>query len=134
MQGHGQKLTRNQEKAVAALLAHPSIAAAARAVGVSEKTLDNWLKLPRFRKAFDAVRRQALTDALGDLQRVVGEAVETLKRNLTCGLASVEVKAAGQVLTQVVRCTEFLEIKERVEALEERINAETTGNGAKAAG
>ena len=39
MSGHGEKLTRKQEAAIAALLLQPTITAAAAAVGIGEATL-----------------------------------------------------------------------------------------------
>src|SRR5262245_19804227 len=42
--GHGEKLSRLQERAVSALLSHSTLKAAARAVHVNPKTLSEWLK------------------------------------------------------------------------------------------
>jgi hypothetical protein len=39
MTGHGQKMSRKKEQAIAALLSQPSIARAAKKSGIGEKTL-----------------------------------------------------------------------------------------------
>ena len=39
MKGHGEKLSRNQERAIATLLIHPTMLAAAAAAGVSLENL-----------------------------------------------------------------------------------------------
>jgi len=38
MTGHGQKLSRNQERAIAALLSYPSVVEIARSIRVGEKS------------------------------------------------------------------------------------------------
>ena len=54
--GHGEKLTRKQEQAVAALLEQPTVLRAATAAGVSERTLRLWLKDPGFKAAYPGSR------------------------------------------------------------------------------
>jgi hypothetical protein len=46
MAGHGEKLGRKQEEAIAALLWRRNIDEAARVAGVGARTLLQWLKLP----------------------------------------------------------------------------------------
>ncbi len=47
--------------------------------------------------------------------------METLRRNLDCGNASVEVRAALGVLDQTLKVKEFLELEERMQALEQLV-------------
>ena len=53
-------LSTDQEAAIAALLTQPSIAKAAEAAGVPERTLYRWLKDDKFRAAYRAVRDQLI--------------------------------------------------------------------------
>jgi hypothetical protein len=46
--GHGAKIGRKQEDAIAAFLTQPTPAEAARQTGVGEKTLRRWLQEPGF--------------------------------------------------------------------------------------
>jgi hypothetical protein len=78
MIGHGEKLTRKQESAIAALLSESTINAAAVKTGIGEATLQRWLKLPAFVLAYRDARRQLVRDAVGRLQGGVGEAVDAL--------------------------------------------------------
>jgi len=56
-------LTAEQRAAIQALLAHPTLADAGAACGVSEHTLQVWLKLPAFAVAFvQASRRKRRGD------------------------------------------------------------------------
>src|SRR5687768_1104504 len=100
MRGHGEKLSRTQERAILALLQEPTVAAAAEACGVGEATLARWLRLPAFQAEYRAARRQVVEHGLSQLQQLTSEAAATLRRNLGCGLPSVEVRAALGVLDQ----------------------------------
>jgi len=48
MPGHGDKLNRKQEQAIAALLTETTIEGATRTVGIGHANLKNWLKLLPF--------------------------------------------------------------------------------------
>ena len=61
MRGHGAKFGRKKEEVIAALLTQRNIEEAAKAIGVSTKTLLRWTKDPEF----DAAYRQALRTAYG---------------------------------------------------------------------
>jgi hypothetical protein len=78
MTGHGQKLSRKQEVLIAALLTEPTHAAAAAKAGVSEATLQRWLRLPAFQAAYRQARRELVEAAVGRLQAATGQAVDTL--------------------------------------------------------
>lgn len=56
-------MTSNQNKALAALLTCKSRTEAARACGLSTKTLQGYEKLPEFADALERGRREALADA-----------------------------------------------------------------------
>lgn len=45
MKGHGEKLSRNQEKAIAALISHISIPAEAGSIGVGEVMVSQPLRI-----------------------------------------------------------------------------------------
>jgi hypothetical protein len=116
--GHGEKQERLQEQAVAALLSHPSIAAAAESLGVSDKSLRGWLREPAFKHAYREARRQVVEAAVARLQQAAGKAVETLERNLTCGHPGHENRAAAAILEYAVKGVEMLDVAQRLEALE----------------
>jgi hypothetical protein len=52
MKGHGEKLSRKQDLAIAGLLTEPTIGEAAQKAGVSEVTLWRWLKQADFTSAY----------------------------------------------------------------------------------
>jgi hypothetical protein len=124
MKGHGEKFSRKQELTILALLQQPTIRAAAQAAGVSDVTLWRWLQQPEFRTRYRAARRQVVEGALASLQQATSEAAATLQRNLTCGVPSVEIRAAAAILEQAVRAIELVDLEERLERLEAQLAPE----------
>ncbi len=120
-------LTPKQETAIAALLSTSTIKDAAEACGLTTVTLWRWFQLPEFAAAWRAARRQVVENAITQLQTAASEAVETLKRNLTCGNEAVEVRAASLIIEQAVKGVELVDLQERVERLESLLEAQEKG-------
>lgn len=121
MKGHGEKLSRKQEVALAALLECETIAAAAERAGIGESTLWRWMRIPAFSEQYRVSRQQVLSSSIGALQKASERAVAALCRNLDCGSPGVEVSAARVLLDQAFKATELYDVLERVEVLEERL-------------
>ncbi len=117
--GHGEKLTRTMERAIARLLTCRTIGEAATAAKMSEKTLRNWLKLPDFQAAYRCARRQVVEQVITQLQRSTDVAVNALQRNLKCGHAGTEVRAALGILDQSIKAIELMDLEQRVAELEQ---------------
>jgi hypothetical protein len=98
----GRKLSRKQASAIAALLDSESLAPAAAAARVSERTVTTWLASPEFRNALDRARQDLLKSSLTKLCRLSGEAATLLEKHLKCGQPAVEVQAAGEILRLVM--------------------------------
>src|SRR6516164_1168153 len=113
-----RKLGRKQEALIAALLTEATHAAAAAQAGVSEATLQRWLHLPEFQAAYRQARRRVVEASIGRLQQTTNKAVEALERNLACGHAGSEIRAALGILDHAVKAVELLDVVERVEELE----------------
>ena len=120
MKGHGEKLSRNQERAIAALLVHPTMLAAAAAAGVGEVTLWRWLQIPEFKEQYRLARREAVSQAVGHLQGACSVAVVALtdiSQDVNCP-ASARVSAARTVLELALKGVELEDLAVRVEELE----------------
>jgi transposase-like protein len=117
-----------QDKAILALLTEPTVEAAARAVDIAPATIWRWTQQADFRARLRDARRAVVEGAIGRLQQTATEAVETLRRNLTCGTPSVEVRAATAILEQATRAVELFDIAERVEQLEARLAVRMEGS------
>ncbi len=110
-----------------ALMSTSTLIDAAAQAKVSEVTLWRWLQDEDFAKAYRAARRQVVERAVSELQAACGEAVETLKRNLHCEQAAVEIRAAQIILEQAVKGVELIDLQERVERLESLLAEQEKG-------
>lgn len=126
MTGNIEKLGRKAETLILALLAHGTIAEAAKTAGIGEKTAHRWLQNDEFQTAYREARRRVVEQSLATIQAVTSEAVETLRRNLTCGKPSVEVSAAQAIINHAVRAVELIDLEERLAAIEARFAEQQT--------
>ena len=132
MVGHGAKLSRNMDAAIAALLAQPSVAEAARALGVRPQKLSRWMKVPEFDIAYRAAHRAVLGRAIARLQHASGAAVTTLLKVMFDADApkAARLAAAEIVLRHAKAANEIGDIQSRLSALARAMQAshgETAG-------
>lgn len=123
MTGHGQKLSRNQEKAISALLGNASIPEAAKDVGVGERTLWRWLKLDSFKEAYREARSQVVRHGVARVQEGMTLAVNTLKEVMSNSEApaSARVSAAKTIIEMGIKAVEIEDLQARVEGIEKLI-------------
>src|SRR5436305_13783091 len=76
--GHGSKLGRKMEAAVAALLTQRTLEEAARLAGISVSTLLRWQKEPEFSAAYRESRRAVVWQSSARLQQASSAAVSVL--------------------------------------------------------
>ena len=120
MTGHGAKFGRKKEDAIVALLTTRTVEEAARAVGVSTKTLLRWMKELEFDTAYRAAKRAAFGQSIARLHQLTSAAVTTLgKVMLEPGTPpATRVRAADSILNRTTKAIEIEEIEARVAALE----------------
>jgi hypothetical protein len=120
MTGHGAKFGRKKEEAVAALLVQRNLEDAARAAGISAKTLLRWMKEPEFDAAYRIARRAAFGQSIARLQQGASAAATTLLKTMIDPNtpASVRVRAAECVMNQATKAIEIEDVEARVSELE----------------
>ncbi len=93
-------LSPNQEKAILALLQEPTIAKAAMAAKVGERTLHRWLSDSDFGRAYRKARREAFGHAIALTQHYAPLAVNTLATIMadTSAPSHARVTAASTLL------------------------------------
>ncbi len=123
MAGKADVLTPQQQKACVALLTETTIAAAAKAAGVGERTLYRWLDDATFAEAYRAARRKAVTQAVARLQQLSSGAVAVLAQVAADKHAPAHsrVAAASKILDLAIKAVELEDVIKRVEALEQRL-------------
>ena len=129
--GHGSKFGHKQEAAIAALLTQRNTDEAARAVGVTPKTLLRWLQNPEFNALYRKGRRVAFGQAIARLQQASSAAAATLVKIMVdpAAPASCRIRAADSVLDHAAKAIEIEDIEARVAELERAAEAskETSG-------
>jgi hypothetical protein len=122
MTGHGEKRSRKQEQLIAALLSHPTIEAAAKSVGIADKTAWRWMKLPEFQATYREARREAMRQTTARLQEAATEAVDALRQVQRAGESeSARLSPARTVLEQAFKAVDLEDVQARLETLEQAI-------------
>lgn len=112
--------TAKDERVIAALLASPTVKAAAEACGVSERRIYARLQKPEFRERYDKARHDLLDHATARLQGRTGEAVETMAdvMNDPKNPPQTRLNAAEAIVRNTLKLTEQGDILARLDALE----------------
>jgi hypothetical protein len=117
-------LTPKQRRGVAAMLTQPTIAAAAQAAGVTERTLYRWLVLPAFTAELKAKQAGIIDAAAGRLVQGLGQALDTLAKLMTMAESeSVRRAAASEWLANCLTIREQTDLERRLADLERQARA-----------
>ncbi len=92
----------NREIALTALLNSTSITEAATASNLSEKTIRRYLADEKFLTEYRTAQSEVTESLILSLRLAATEAVETLRRNLTCDNPQAEIRAAQLILENVL--------------------------------
>ena len=122
-----EQLTAKHERAIIALMSESSVAAAARAAGVGERTIHSWLRDEDFRASYRRARQEAFDRAISMTQQYAAAAVKTLLQIMADkeSGAQARVSAAVALLKFGREGMELDELQARVERLE-MIDGEAT--------
>ena len=115
------KLGRKKEEAILALLSQRNTEEAARAIGVTPRTLYRWLQEPDFSAAYREAKRSAFSQAIARLQTMTTAAVSTLGKVMVdqAAPAASRVRAASSVLDFAAKAIEIEDLEARLAALEQ---------------
>jgi hypothetical protein len=129
--GHGAKLGRKQEDAIASLMTHRTVEEAAKAIGIGHKTLLRWLKLEQFDAEYRRARRDAYGQSIARLQQVSSIAVTAIVKVLADPNTphSARVRAADCVLKHAAKAIEIEDVEVRVTALEKSLKDDERNGG-----
>ena len=118
----------------AGLAAGWSIRDAAKADGLSEKTLHRRLRDPGFRLEVSRVRGELLAAAVGQLSAAAGDAARALHELLASDNEAIRLSAARSVLDMSVKLTTAVELEERIRSLEEGVSSPLKPDGRESSG
>ena len=119
-----QKITRNQRKAVAALLKYKTVGEAAEAISVNPRTVHRWLDDPGFRLALSQAEGEALDRITQRLLALADKALLAIEDVLDCPDqpgASNKRLAALAILDQYLKLRELRNVENRLSNLEKAV-------------
>ena len=119
-------MNTNQKRAVEALLTTPTVSAAARACGLSDRTIWRYLANEEFKAELRKRQDEAVTAVTAALAGLTGDAVQALHDLLTDGETSASVKARCALgwLAERRKAIELDDLAARVAALEQKMGVE----------
>ena len=113
-----------QEQFIAELLSHPTVEAAAKAVGIGHVTAWRWLKDPAFAERYREATRMATRHAAALLQAAAREAVANLREIQSKGASeAARVSAARTILEMAFKAADVEDIQQRLDELEQAFQA-----------
>lgn len=118
-------MTPRQQKALAALLSTSSKAAAARAAGISDRTLRDYLADPTFQAAYKKAFGDMVEDATRQAQQAIAPALSTLRDVVEDSSegAQFRISAARSILEYSLKLTEQNDILSQLQGLEEVVKS-----------
>jgi len=118
-----KSLTARQAKALSALLTCSSLADAAQASGIPERTLYRYLRTPHFADCYREARGEQVRQAVAQMQRVAEKAAATLEAIMADPMAkpTARVMAARTVLDTALRAVEIENLEARLAAIEAKV-------------
>jgi hypothetical protein len=123
--GSPEDLSPNQRRALTALIAHTTIAAAAEASGLSVPTLKRYLAEPSFARAYRQQQMILLSETSATLQRIAASCANVVEETLAPEIEdkALRLRAARTGLEFLLRTVETERKIREQEDLEERIEA-----------
>lgn len=115
-----ETITPAQRRAIAALLSERDVRSAAKAAGVSERSLWRWLNDRSFISELNAAQAQAIDATIRRLADLSGEAVSTLRAAMKGKSTPIgsKIRAADIVLGRLLALKELGDLEQRIAALE----------------
>ena len=117
-------MTPKRQKALLALLENPTKEAAAKAAGITSKTLRGYLNDPEFQAEYKRAFAGLVEDATRQAQRAIAPAISALREIVESEgeNAQARISAARSILEYSMKLTEQTDILARLESLEEAQN------------
>jgi len=124
------KLTPRKQRFVELLLQGLTKEQAAQQLKVSKTTAWRWLRSPEVQDQLRKLQDERLRAVHTQLLAAAEIAVSTLVDLCSCRSTYVRAQSARAILEMLLKTTETLELRDRIEALEEKLKALEESNNA----
>ncbi|HEY3228203.1 MAG TPA: hypothetical protein VGJ87_03225 [Roseiflexaceae bacterium] len=112
-------LSAKQYNAIAALMTQPSVRQACEFCNIPERTMYRWLKDKPFADEYRAARREAVSQAISQVQQYSSAMVRELCRlAFTARSEAIRLGAVSKGLDLAIKAAELDDLMARLEALE----------------
>ena len=122
------RLSRKQELAVLEFLkpSNATVKIVSKKIGISERTLYNWLNIPQFQDRLAEERRKIVKKGYDLLVQNLLSAVECLKDLLSSATETIKLRASQSILDYNIKIGEIRTLEKRLEKLEQLTNEKDT--------
>ena len=105
-------MTSQKEKALAALLTYPTRKEAAKAAGITDRTMRGYLQDKEFREAYRAAYNDVVEDATRKAQLLMGKAMGVFESVMddTSESGTTRTQAAAKAMEYALRLTEQTDV------------------------
>ena len=115
-------MTPKQEKALAALISNPNRNKAAKAAGITTRTLRTYFHDEEFASAYREAMDDLLSDAIAEGKQLLHTSMQTFKDVMLKGDTSAARTSAARSAAEItMKLIEQVEIKEKIAKLEQII-------------
>lgn len=115
-------MTAKQEKTLAALLSNPDRKTAAKAAGVSVRTIRNYFQDPEFAAAYKQAYNEMLQDAAAEGKQLLHLSMQTFKEVMQNGdTDATRVTAARSAFEYTLKLTEQTDILTQLDELKKAV-------------
>ena len=111
-------LSARQRLALPIIAAEPTIDGAAGKIGVTRKTVYQWLKQESFKQALDEARKEYVESAFRTMRLAAKQAADKIVKHMDSTDERLSLRAAEDILQYTQKALEHEEFERRIEALE----------------
>jgi transposase len=116
------KLSARQRLALPVIAAEPTIDGAAEKIGVTRKTIYEWLKREPFKQALEEARKEYVESAFRTMRLAAKQAADKIVKHMDCSDEKVSLRAAEDIIEFAKEFISLEDYERRIKELEERLD------------
>jgi transposase len=124
------KLSARQRLALLIIAGEPTIEGAAEKIGVTRKTVYEWLKQEPFKRALEEARKEYVESGFRTMRLAAKRAAEKIVQHLDCTDEKVSLRAAEDVIEFAKEFISLEDHERRIKELEDRLERAQAEAGA----